>query len=57
MKHLWIYSLVSLFFAFASFYLALKGVDDWGWFLIASVCTFVYPSGRKKENKDEDSEI
>ena len=54
MKHLWIYSLVSLFFTFASFYLALKGVGGWGWFLIAAVCTFVYPSNKKKENKDEE---
>lgn len=47
---LYLFLSVSIIFAIGSIVLAFYGIKGWGWFLLASLLTFVYPS--KMDNDD-----
>ena len=50
MKTRWLWTLPSIILSLASFILAWKGIDGWGWFLFAAI--ILYPN--KKTIKEED---
>jgi hypothetical protein len=48
---------VSVLLILASIYMAIKGVDGWGWFLFAGVVVLggiTYNEGNKEEKEEED---
>jgi len=53
MKNLWLFTALSLLLAVASFCLAWKGIEGWGWFLFGAIITFVYPSSKSDKDDDE----
>ena len=40
---------VSIILACSSFYLALHGIQGWGWFLFGALITFVTPTFKEKK--------
>lgn len=38
-------------------YLAIEGIEGWGWFLFISICLFVYPKKTVSKSNDDKNEF
>ena len=48
MKNAYLFLSVSIILGIAAFILAINNIHGWGWFLLGSLLTFVYPKSKKE---------